>query len=65
MLADSQAVLAEALACLLESDFQVIGVATDGNELVKQATRLAPALVVTDVALPGLDGLAAGARLVR
>jgi DNA-binding NarL/FixJ family response regulator len=58
-------VLAEALACLLEPDFEVAGVVTDGNELVRQATRLAPALIVTDVALPGLSGLAAAARLVR
>jgi DNA-binding NarL/FixJ family response regulator len=65
VLADSQAVLAEALACLLEPHFEVAGVATDGNELVRQATRLSPALVVTDVALAGLDGLAAAARLGR
>jgi DNA-binding NarL/FixJ family response regulator len=65
VLADSQAVLAEALACLLEPDFEVAAIATDGNDLVKQATRLAPALVVTDVALPRLDGLAAAARLAR
>jgi len=65
VLADPQAVLAEALACLLEPDFEVIGVATDGTELVKQAEQLAPALVVTDVSLPGLSGLAAAGRLLR
>jgi DNA-binding NarL/FixJ family response regulator len=65
VLADSQAVLAEALACLLHPDFEVAAVATDGTELVAQATRLAPALVVTDVSLPRLSGLAAGGRLVR
>lgn len=65
VLADSQAVLVEALACLLEPDFEVVAVATDGTELVAQATRLAPALVVTDVSLPRLSGLAAAGRLVR
>jgi DNA-binding NarL/FixJ family response regulator len=65
VLADSQAVLAEALACLLEPDFEVVGVATDGAELITQATRLTPALVVTDVSLPRLSGLAAGGRLAR
>jgi DNA-binding NarL/FixJ family response regulator len=65
VLGDPQAVLAEALACLLEPDFEVAGVVTNGNELVRQATRLSPALVVTDVALAGLSGLAAGARLAR
>jgi DNA-binding NarL/FixJ family response regulator len=53
VLADSQAVLVEALACLLEPDFEVVAVATDGTELVAQATRLAPALVVTDVSAAG------------
>jgi DNA-binding NarL/FixJ family response regulator len=65
VLADSQAVLAEALACLLEPDFEVAGVATSGTQLVEQAMRLSPALVVTDVSLPGMSGLAAASRLLR
>jgi DNA-binding NarL/FixJ family response regulator len=65
VLADSQAVLAEALACLLEPDFDVAGVVTDGIELVKQATRLSPAIVVTDVSLPLLGGLAAASRVLQ
>jgi DNA-binding NarL/FixJ family response regulator len=65
VLADSQALLAEALACLLEPDFDVAGVVTDGIELVKQATHLSPALVVTDVSLPRLGGLEAAGRVLQ
>lgn len=65
VLADGQAVVAEALASLLASDFEVAGVATSGTGLVRLAARLAPALVVTDVELPGQSGLAAAGRLLH
>ena len=64
VLADSQAVVAEALARLLEPDFEVVGLATSGALLVKQATGLEPALVVTDVSLRGMSGLAAAGRIL-
>ena len=64
VLADSQAVVAEALARLLEPDFEVVGLATSGALLVKQANGLEPALVVTDVSLRGMSGLAAAGRIL-
>lgn len=64
LLADSQALLLAAFARLLEPELKVVGRATDGMRLVEQALRLEPALVLTDVPLPRLGGLAA-ARLLR
>ncbi len=64
LLADSQALLLEAFARLLEPELKVVGRATDGMRLVEEALRLEPALVLTDVSLPRLGGLAA-ARLLR
>jgi DNA-binding NarL/FixJ family response regulator len=65
VVADSQALVADALACLLATDFEIVGVVTDGTLLVKQATRMAPELVVTDVSLAGPSGLAAAGRILR
>jgi DNA-binding NarL/FixJ family response regulator len=65
VLADSQALVVEAFARLLEDEFEVVGRATDGVRLVEEALRLAPALVLTDVSLPRLGGLVAAGRLRR
>ena len=63
ILADSQALVAEAFASLLEPEFDVVARVTDGVRLVEEALRLAPALVLTDVSLPRLGGLAAAGQL--
>ncbi len=63
ILADSQALVAEAFARLLEAEFDVVARVTDGVRLVEEALRLAPSLVLTDVSLPRLGGLAAAGRL--
>ena len=63
ILADSQALVVEAFARLLEAEFDVVGRVTDGVRLVEEALRLAPSLVLTDVSLPRLGGLAAAGQL--
>ena len=63
VLADSQALVVEAFARLLEPELEVVGRATDGVRLVEAALRLRPELVLTDVSLPLLGGLAAACRL--
>ena len=65
LLADAQPLVVEAFACLLEAEFEVVGRASDGLRLVEEALRLAPALVLTDLSLPRLGGLAAAGRLCR
>jgi DNA-binding NarL/FixJ family response regulator len=54
----------EAFARLLEPEFRVLGRVTDGGELVEQALRLRPELVLTDLSLRRLGGLEA-TRLLR
>jgi NarL family two-component system response regulator LiaR len=39
-----------------EPEFTIIGEAGDGREAVRQATELAPDLVILDIELPLLDG---------
>jgi DNA-binding NarL/FixJ family response regulator len=42
----------------LESDVEVVGEAADGVAALEQVERLAPQVVLMDVEMPGLDGIA-------
>lgn len=42
---------------------EVVGVARTGDELVAACARSSPDLVITDITMPGLDGLAAIDRI--
>jgi DNA-binding NarL/FixJ family response regulator len=57
--------ICEAVRRLLEPEFQVIGRAGDGLATVKMALELKPDLVLIDVGMPVLNGLAAGRELMK
>ncbi|HEX7182271.1 MAG TPA: response regulator transcription factor [Thermoanaerobaculia bacterium] len=60
LIADDHALLRDSLRSLLTArGFEVIGEARDGREAVELARRLQPDIVLMDLAMPGLDGLAA------
>lgn len=63
LLADPQALVGEALARFLQPEFDVVGRVSDGLGLLAEARRLRPDLVLSDVTLPRLSGLAAARRL--
>jgi DNA-binding NarL/FixJ family response regulator len=46
-----------------EPDLAIIGEACDGLELLQQAARLDPDVVILDIEMPSLDGYAAARRL--
>lgn len=60
LLVEDQALVRGALAALLalEPDLEVVGEVGRGDEAVAAAVRLAPDVVLLDIELPGLDGLA-------
>ncbi|RFS81168.1 DNA-binding response regulator [Actinomadura spongiicola] len=66
LIADDQVMIRDGLAALLSSDpgIEVIGQAGDGREAVEMARRLDPDVVVMDIRMPEMDGLAATAELV-
>lgn len=60
LLVDDHPLTRDALAALLaQGGFDVIGEAGDGVEALELATRLQPDLVLLDLSMPNLDGLAA------
>jgi DNA-binding NarL/FixJ family response regulator len=63
LIADDHAMFAEALCVFLEPTFNVIGMVVDGRALMKEFTRLRPDVIVTDVAMPLLNGLDAALRI--
>jgi len=63
LLAEDHPPVAAQLRALLEQDFEVVATAGDGRTLVSAAEALRPDVVVTDIAMPDLDGLAATSLL--
>lgn len=63
LLADDHAILLESLSALLSTAYQVVGTVTDGRALVDTAARLHPDVVISDIAMPGLNGLDAAVHL--
>jgi DNA-binding NarL/FixJ family response regulator len=66
LIADDQPLMRAALRMYLEGepDFEVVGEAADGREAVELAERLHPDVVVMDIRMPNLDGVAATRRLM-
>ena len=66
LLAEDHAQVAHELRRLLEGEFDVVAVVGDGDALLREAAAVAHDVVVTDIVMPGLDGIAAtGALLAR
>jgi DNA-binding NarL/FixJ family response regulator len=53
----------DTLVRLLSMDFDVVAAVPDGLAAVQQAEHLNPDLLVLDIAMPTLNGIAAAARL--
>ena len=65
ILAEDHPGVAGMLSGLLRSAFDVVAVVGHGEALVKTALRLQPDVVVTDIVMPGMDGIKAAEELHR
>jgi len=63
VLADDHRILMEGVRKLLETDFDVIGTAADGRELVAMVESLQPDVVVLDIGMPLLNGIEASRQI--
>lgn len=61
LICDDHAVVRAGLRLILETQpsYIIVGEAADGTEAITQATQTQPDLVILDLSLPGLSGLAA------
>jgi len=64
VLAEDHAEMAEQLRSLLALEFDVVAVVSDGQSLLRAAEAAKPDVVVTDIVMPELDGIAATAALL-
>jgi DNA-binding NarL/FixJ family response regulator len=65
LLADDHVETAEQMRKLLQLHFDVVAVVDDGRALVAAAANLAPDVIVTDISMPGLDGIEVAALIRR
>jgi DNA-binding NarL/FixJ family response regulator len=63
LVADDHNLVAELCKRLLETEFDVVGVVSNGRALIRSAGELKPDVVVLDIAMPVLNGLDAGRQL--
>ena len=67
LLADDHTIVRQGLKLILssQSDFEVIGEAANGREVVELAEKLRPDIVLLDVAMPELNGIEATRRMME
>jgi DNA-binding NarL/FixJ family response regulator len=64
ILAEDHPNVAEQLRKLLADSFDVVAVVSHGEALVKTALRVKPDIVVTDISMPGMDGMKAAQEIL-
>jgi DNA-binding NarL/FixJ family response regulator len=65
LMADDHKLVAEACKSLLEPEFEVVGIVTDGRSMVQAASTLKPDVIVVDISMQHLNGLDAGEQVKR
>lgn len=57
LIADDHRIVADGLRNILESEYDLVGIAEDGRALVDLAIKLEPDVIVADISMPSLNGL--------
>ena len=65
VLVDVHRVLLDALRCMVEPEFQVVGLFEDCRSMLEQVAEIRPEIVVLDIGMPLMDGLSAAEHLKK
>ncbi|HME05513.1 MAG TPA: response regulator transcription factor [Bryobacteraceae bacterium] len=67
LLADDHNIMRDGLRLLLErqSDFEIVGEASDGRQAIALAQELRPDIAIMDIAMPDMNGMEATRRIVE
>ena len=64
LLADDHEILLDAFEKLLDQNYDIVGRARNGHELMRKARELSPDVIVSDISMPELSGLDAARVLL-
>lgn len=59
LLVDDDERVLDQMCHLLSGEFEIVGRARDGKQMIAEADRLLPDIIVADVSMPNLDGITA------
>ncbi len=65
LMADDHTLVLEGIRKLLESEFDLVGVADNGYTLLREAERLKPDVILLDISMPLLNGIEACRQLIK
>ena len=67
LLADDHAMVRDGLRYILEAagEMYIVGLASNGEEAVAQASASCPDIAVIDISMPGMDGIEATRRIME
>lgn len=67
LIAEDQGMMREGLALMLgkQPDFEVVGTAEDGFEIVQLSKKLKPNIIIMDISMPNLNGIEATRIITR
>jgi DNA-binding NarL/FixJ family response regulator len=63
LLGDDHHLVIEGLKSVLERHFDIVGIASNGRDLIAEAKRLSPDVILLDVSMPILNGIEAARQL--
>ena len=65
LIADDHELMLAGVSQMLASEFDIVGVASDGRMLLGEAKRLSPDVIVLDIGMPGLNGIEATRQIMQ